>query len=679
MKKMAPKCLQDEKLHVINIGMNSDCPSSPRNGNSYSHSLRSRLGHNSTGVAVVDVDCDQDSDGNDHGIHNKRKNRPLNHSAICSAVFMTVKQFMTSPHELIRSVFASRWGRIFCALTLLCLVYSKRILQIYHRLFGQYSITGGRYGAKLDAYMVERAVKAGYLKKKPVYDYIGIELPTVDMVRHDAVLDLKTKVSLREMLLRREDRMVVLSQLENSAEEFERSCLFNEGNGLIQHIEHVFHRKHHLGIPSVLFVPEVALWLPPRPHAMEGYFRIPYTDIEMRELFQDSFERLLDTFDSLTTTNDRVQMWALAVLYQNGGVYLGSRASITLDPFEEFNKVASEGLADHLESWSTCTAPVGIAVFEAKDDTSDSQETSLEIAMLAATPRHPHFRCVLDILEKLRGLNASTILNSFFLHDSWEANGFLTINNSTSANPNWQQLTTSCPSGRSQIKNCCSSTIVHDIDHIPTAPLILSNQDVQSEMFLQVSRTKRRKPLISRDSVPTTVTVREKYGTNKPVSEKKNPLDKIMKERNIEPGWFCSRCLKAPSFGSLEKCSAICPSGYEEFLCRAEDDPAKELVVVEIDVKTNWQAVDSNAKRIPRIIHQTFFEGITYDRYPNMQRLRNSWINSGWEYRFYSDEDARRFIVENYPERFLSAFDAIIPGAFKVRFCRCDVRPRCVH
>ena len=137
--------------------------------------------------------------------------------------------------------------------------------------------------------------------------------------------------------------------------------------------------------------------------------------------------------------------------------------------------------------------------------------------------------------------------------------------------------------------------------------------------------------------------------------------------------------MKAPSFGSLEKCSAICPSGYEEFLCRAEDDPAKELVVVEIDVKTNWQAVDSNAKRIPRIIHQTFFEGITYDRYPNMQRLRNSWINSGWEYRFYSDEDARRFIVENYPERFLSAFDAIIPGAFKVRFCRCDVRTRCVH
>jgi len=78
----------------------------------------------------------------------------------------------------------------------------------------------------------------------------------------------------------------------------------------------------------------------------------------------------------------------------------------------------------------------------------------------------------------------------------------------------------------------------------------------------------------------------------------------------------------------------------------------------------------SNQKRIPRIIHQTWFEELTTARYPHLQRLQHSWKASGWDYRFYTDDDCRKFIEKFYPKRFVDAYDAIIPGAFKADFFR---------
>jgi mannosyltransferase OCH1-like enzyme len=71
-------------------------------------------------------------------------------------------------------------------------------------------------------------------------------------------------------------------------------------------------------------------------------------------------------------------------------------------------------------------------------------------------------------------------------------------------------------------------------------------------------------------------------------------------------------------------------------------------------------------QRIPRIIHQTWFEDITLESYPQLYRLQNTWRASGWEYRFYTDDSARKYIQDNYPPRFVTIFDSIIPGAYKV-------------
>lgn len=126
------------------------------------------------------------------------------------------------------------------------------------------------------------------------------------------------------------------------------------------------------------------------------------------------------------------------------------------------------------------------------------------------------------------------------------------------------------------------------------------------------------------------------------------------------------RCLKAPILGTLEKCVSVCPSGYEDLICNGTASLPRRVIPVTLDISSNAEEAEENTNRIPRIIHQTFFEELSADRYPQLKRLQNSWVNSGWDYRFYTDNDARKYIMSNFPDRFVRAFDAIIPGAYKV-------------
>ena len=75
---------------------------------------------------------------------------------------------------------------------------------------------------------------------------------------------------------------------------------------------------------------------------------------------------------------------------------------------------------------------------------------------------------------------------------------------------------------------------------------------------------------------------------------------------------------------------------------------------------------------IPRIIHQTWFEPVTAEKYPNMYRLIESWKRSGWEYIFYDDDAAGEFLSLHFPPEVKDAYDSVTPGAFKAdlfRYC----------
>ena len=130
----------------------------------------------------------------------------------------------------------------------------------------------------------------------------------------------------------------------------------------------------------------------------------------------------------------------------------------------------------------------------------------------------------------------------------------------------------------------------------------------------------------------------------------------------------CGLCLKNKSGATCENCLEACPC-YCKSLCNT---PVEEkFVSKKITVAPPAYRKDPT-RLVPRIIHQTWFEEVTKEKYPNMSRLIESWKRSGFEYRFYSDEAASEYLSLHFPPEVREAYDCILPGAFKAdlfRYC----------
>jgi hypothetical protein len=135
--------------------------------------------------------------------------------------------------------------------------------------------------------------------------------------------------------------------------------------------------------------------------------------------------------------------------------------------------------------------------------------------------------------------------------------------------------------------------------------------------------------------------------------------------------WSCHRCLKNASFGSYNKCKESCGDCLDPIFQKDTVTMKKRQIDVKVDVNGFKIDKEKSAERmIPRIIHQTWYEEINPMKYPQLFRLQNSWKASGWSYRFYSDDDARSYIVDNFPPQFVEAYDSLIPGAYKADLFR---------
>jgi mannosyltransferase OCH1-like enzyme len=68
--------------------------------------------------------------------------------------------------------------------------------------------------------------------------------------------------------------------------------------------------------------------------------------------------------------------------------------------------------------------------------------------------------------------------------------------------------------------------------------------------------------------------------------------------------------------------------------------------------------------KIPKIIYQSWktkdIKGKMLDAVNTVKNL-----NPDYEYKFYDDEDCRKFLLDNFGKPYLIAFDSLIPGAFK--------------
>ena len=114
---------------------------------------------------------------------------------------------------------------------------------------------------------------------------------------------------------------------------------------------------------------------------------------------------------------------------------------------------------------------------------------------------------------------------------------------------------------------------------------------------------------------------------------------------------------------ACSKCHLECPC-YCDVLCKVRPLPKEVVRTYAVNPPKYKKAVD---RLVPKIIHQTWFEPVTKEKYPNFSRLIESWKKSGWEYYFYDDESAREFLSTHFPPEVGEAYDSINPGKFAVR------------
>jgi len=177
-----------------------------------------------------------------------------------------------------------------------------------------------------------------------------------------------------------------------------------------------------------------------------------------------------------------------------------------------------------------------------------------------------------------------------------------------------------------------------------------------------------------KEEVPYVATIRAYPTGAKPATQFETPnfFDILMNNNCLPQDKDCFKCLKTgyagEEGGDCNLCRSHCPC-YCSALCQVRPPPKR--LVSKWEVKRPLIRRDPS-RLVPRIIHQTWYEPVTKEGYPNMSRLIESFRQSGWQYEFYNDDRAGQFISANFPPEVREAYDAIIPGAFKAdlfRYC----------
>lgn len=233
-------------------------------------------------------------------------------------------------------------------------------------------------------------------------------------------------------------------------------------------------------------------------------------------------------------------------------------------------------------------------------------------------------------------------------------------------------LTTRHPVG--PMSSSYESTIHRKGEQVPPLPYLQ-----QAGKDLLASRENGPTYSISKGEMQFMSTVREvslvddDYAPNLPNEQSPTPnfFDLLLENDCLPTTKACHQCLKRVKDGKgndCSNCSKECGC-YCTVLCKIR--PPEKRIVKEWRVFPPAFRKDSN-RLVPRIVHQTWFEPVTKEKYPNMSRLIESWKQSGWEYNFYDDLTAAQFLSTHFPSEVREAYDSILPGAFKAdlfRYC----------
>jgi len=344
-------------------------------------------------------------------------------------------------------------------------------------------------------------------------------------------------------------------------------------------------------------------------------------------------------------------------------------------------------------SGGTCHSRVGYAVFS-NAPTPDVQlrkssaiSNRISTAFAAFPPNHFAYLCI-PPSEHSIGISPYDQANHEISFQSTFANKLITEIESRDTNDTigaiWGLATLTCDfsdGSDDTITNCCNRVSVSILNSIDAEEILHHLKDEGGHHYLIFTTPKLIPPKVSNDfsnessAVSVKVTEMKNNNNKSPRRHKESIQTRLRNEWSCEPSWLCNRCLQTPMYGSFSKCASTCGECVANSIC-SEDDTNSSPVEVYVQVTgahystlTTSENVVTNEPqpyRIPRIIHQTYFEEITMEKYPQLFRLQNTWRASGWEYRFYTDDTAREFILSNYPSRFVSVFDSLASGAYKV-------------
>jgi len=351
----------------------------------------------------------------------------------------------------------------------------------------------------------------------------------------------------------------------------------------------------------------------------------------------------------------------------------------------------------------TCNSRVGYAVFSNVPTPDDQLRKTSAISSHVSTifaafpPDHPGSLCI-PSLDHTIGVSPYNEANEELSFQSTFANKLLTEIESRGFNSTssvWGVATLPCDftqSAESTMQNCCNQVSVTILDSIDTEEIakhlmngrVHPNNNKQNHHLIFTSSklrpsTDKKEISNAQSKNMLSVMISEVSSNSKPTRRKKESIQmKLRNKWRCEPGWFCNRCLQSSIHGSFSSCASTCGKCAANAICD-EDDTESHHVKINAQVTglhylptttSMHTANTARHNRIPRIIHQTYFEEITMEKYPQLLRLQNTWRASGWEYKFYTDDTARQFIGTNYPPRFVSVFDSLLPGAYKADFFR---------
>jgi hypothetical protein len=515
---------------------------------------------------------------------------------------------------------------------LVALIFTR---PFWYFLFGNRTMRGGELGRLADTFGRTLIFRHTMQKRTTLLKELGIHLPPIkDIINKRGIPNLP-QAALAELLVRSKLRARQIKKAEDDASKWTTRTDCSSS------------------IPSLVLQPDHGAFF--RPLFTPGLEVISWDHSSMRTLIREHFPTLLRKFDRTVDKNEQALLWSLCALYTYGGFVFG----------KDYRSVDAyfDGI---IRTLGGCR-PVGVFLF---DEVVGIEQNLVEMAVMASSPRHAFLKhLIAKIGEKeSQDLNDSWLLEMLQGKPKVEPNSQSRVPPSGSLEDSWEVLTCLCSKKDVADETCCQrveqgriSNLSRD-DNNREAAL-----DIQSpRVYTKVIRTRKLMGSVGvAADASVEVTISESTGTP-PLKTPKVTLQDRLNTMKCNAGWMCNRCLKHALFGTHESCRLVCPSCYENIICHEPDQVSKRNVTIDVTVREK-RSLAPGEQRIPRIIHQTWFDEPTVDRYPQLARLQNSWKNTGWEYRFYTDTSMRDYILQNYPARFIDAFDAIIPGAFKVR------------